>query len=279
MREALADLPIRFYSGDWTIEGAASDLAGWAKLRAEADPAGHPHGPRAMLGIDSIQTVQCAADVQARLAGRELSEVAAVTARVHAVRSAATRHRLIAIATSEMGRGAYRSSDPSQQTSALASGKWSGAIEYSGRVVLALRSVSGETDLVEVELAKNKHGPRDVKLYAQIDRPSQTLTEALYDPPPDGEADERRDGKSKARALAAAAEIVRVLRATPGLGVRDLRSAVRAKTGWGNDTIDTGATCLGIALVKGKGPKNSTPMTIDEGSIPAAVSALLQGGV
>src|SRR5690606_3838430 len=131
-------------------------------------------------------------EVLARLGGRELSEVAAVTARVRAIRVVASAHRLIALATSEMGRGAYRSGDPDQQTSTMASAKWSGAVEYSARVLLGLRSVAGETDLVELDLAKNKHGPRDRHVYLRIDRNAQALWEVAYEPPTPEERSAKR---------------------------------------------------------------------------------------
>ncbi len=268
MGVALRGLPIRFYDASWTIEAAASDLAGWAKLRADADPGAHPHGPRAFLGIDSIQTVQCAADAQARLTGRELSEVTAVTARVHAIRDAATRHRLIALATSEMGRGAYRSSDPSQQTSTLASAKWSGAIEYSGRVVLGLRSVIGEKDLVEVELAKNKHGPRDVKVHLRIDRHSQTLTETVYDAPPEASAGERRAASTKAAAVGDAAAVLATLESQPGLNVRQLRAAMRLAAGLGVERVETALSLLGDAVVRTPGPHKSVLLSINPSKVP-----------
>jgi len=277
MRDELAELPIRFYDGSWTIENAAADLAAWAKQRAEQDPASHPNGPRAFFGIDSIQTVTCGAEVNARLLGRELSEVSAVTARVHAVRTVATQHRLIALATSEMGRGAYRTSDPSQQTSTMASGKWSGAIEYSGRVVLAVRSVSGEKDLIEVEVAKNKHGPRDVKTYLRIDRRSQTLTAVNYEPEPQAAPAERRASGAKALVVADAVAIVRLLEERPGLGVRQLRIAMRAATGIGSERVDAAIEALGGAVAREPGPNKSQLMSVHRNRLPPGIEAALRG--
>lgn len=258
MKGHLTELPIRFYDASWTIEAAAVDLSDWAKQRADADPESHPNGPRAFLGVDSIQTVTCAADVTARLNGRELSEVAAVTARVYAVRNVATRHRLIALATSEMGRGAYRSSDPAQQTSAMAAGKWSGAIEYSGRVVLAVRSVGGEKDLIELEVAKNKHGPRDVKTHLRIDRRSQTLTAAMYEPPP---APDRAE--SRVATVASHADTIRTLIAErPGITVRDLRDLAKARAGIGKDAVSAALALLGDAVTRETGIRNAVHMSL-----------------
>jgi hypothetical protein len=204
-----------------------------------------------------------------------MSEVAAVTARVHAIRAMETRHRLIAMATSELGRGSYRSSDPAQQTSALASGKWSGAIEYSARVFVALRSVANEQDLLELELAKNKHGPHD-KLHVRIDRRSQTLTSVEYDAPPQPSAADR-DTVAKDRAISDAAAIALALLAQPGMGLRELRGAARAANGMGHDRVDAALSVIGDALLKGSGPRGATPMSIDRDRLPESVLSAMDG--
>lgn len=272
---ALGRLPLRLYDGTWTIEDAATDLAGFAKQRAEQDPANHPHGPRAMLGIDSVQTVRCAADTAAQAAGREQSEVSAVTSRVTAIRAMASKHRLIALATSELGRGAYRSSDPSQQTATLAAGKWSGAIEYSARVLLGLRSVANEPELVELELAKNKHGPRDEKVYLRIDRRSQMLSAVAYDAPPTPSSADR-DGAARDRVALDAVVVARVLWAQPGLGVRELRAAVRAASGLGVERVNAAVAYLGDAVIRGEGLRGATPMSLDLSSLPENIQKALE---
>jgi len=273
--QGLGTLPLRLYDGTWTIEDAAADLAAFAKDRAAQDPENHRYGPRAMLGIDSLQTVRSTADALAQATGREQSEVSAVTSRVQAIRGAASKHRLIALATSELGRGAYRSSDPTQQTATLAAGKWSGAIEYSARVLLGLRSVVNEPELVELEIAKNKHGPRDRKVYLRIDRASQMLSPVAYDAPP-APTTADRDVTARSRVTADALVVARVMLAKPGLTVRDFRIAVKASCGIGHDRVDTAIEFLGEAVIKGKGPNRSTPLTLDlerlEPSIRAAFS-------
>jgi KaiC/GvpD/RAD55 family RecA-like ATPase len=270
MREELGMLPLRIYDASFTIESAAADLAAFAKERAERDPTGHSRGTRAMLAIDSLQTVRCIADAQAEASGRELPEVSAVTARARAIRSVATTFRLVAIATSEQGRGSYRSNDPSQQTSALASAKWSGAVEYSARVLIALRPVPNQPDLVELEVAKNKHGPRDRKLHLKIDRGSQTLFPAAFDPPPVALRPDR-DQRAKERIVADAAAVARVLADKPGLGVRDLRSAVRVASGIGSERVEAALTLLGAAIVVGSAPRNAKPMRLDPQHVPPEV--------
>jgi replicative DNA helicase len=268
IREALEGLPLRIYDNGWTIEAAAADLATFARSRGDA---------RAMLAVDSIQTVRCEAESLATLSGRDMSEVAAVTARVSALRACATRHRLIAIATSELGRGAYRSGDPEQQTATLAAGKWSGSIEYSARVLLGLRSVAGETDLVDIEIAKNKHGPRDQHVYMRIDRPSQTLIETTYVPEPKESRATDRQAAARGRVTADAAIVARLLHGRPGVGVRELRAAVRANSGLGVERVDAALEALGPAVTRGSGARGARPMSLDISQLPAEIRTALEG--
>lgn len=260
LQRLIGELPFRLYDDRWTIEGAAVDLAAYAA------------GRRAALLIDSIQTAMCNKDIAAAQNGRELSEVTAVTARAQAIRAVATQHRLIAIATSEQGRGAYRSSDPSQQTTALASGKWSGAIEYGARVLLVLRSVPAQADLIEIEIAKNKHGPRDVKLHVRIDRSSQTLFETGYDPAPKPD----RGTAQRDRCARDAVAVARVLLGQPTLGVNKLRAAVRSAAGIGNQRIEDALTLLGPALLRVAGPRNSQALSLDPSKLPSVIKQLLE---
>src|SRR6478735_670912 len=112
---------------EWTVEAAALLLP-----------------PGGVLLVDSIQTL--------RAAGTEGAEPRArVDAVVHALKSA-TRIGLLVLATCELARGAYRSNDPAQRTNSLAAFKESGAIEYGMDGALVLRTVSGEPDLVDVEV-------------------------------------------------------------------------------------------------------------------------------
>lgn len=262
MQTELGGLSLRFYDAAWTIEAAAADVVA------------HAAGRRVMLGIDSVQTVSCDAEAPAS-GGRELSEVAAVTARVRAIRDVATRHGLIAMATSEFGRSAYSSSDRTQQSSTMASGKWSGAIEYSARVLLGLRSVSGEADLVELDVAKNKHGPRDETVYLKIDRRAQTLTATAYEPPPKSSA-KSRDSATLERVAEDGLAVARALRAQPGLGAVELRSVVKATCGFGHARTDAALAFLGNAVMRGKEGRGKTPMTLDTARLPDALRDRLE---
>ena len=170
MREALTFSQIVFYGEECSIEEAAADLAQLASSR----------GQRAVLMVDSIQTAACDA---LRTISKDASVREKITANVRAVRSSATRHKMLIMATSEMNRAAYRAIGASDQND-MAAAKESGAVEYSARVMLALRNVANESGCIEARVIKNKHGPSYPYLepfYLKIDRARQWLDER---PPP-----------------------------------------------------------------------------------------------
>jgi KaiC/GvpD/RAD55 family RecA-like ATPase len=256
-----AELPaIRMYGPEWTIEDAAADLAAYAA------------GRRAMLGIDSLQTVTCGAERVAT----SLHE--AVTARTKAVRRVATAHRLIVIATSEMSRGAYRTTqaaEDAKDAGDLASAKESGAIEYSARVMLALRPVNNQPDKIELRVAKNKHGPRGGVFYLALNRHRQTLMDADAPAKPDGEASEReKDAKGHDRLLVVAVAVVQVLAVQPGIGIVKLRAAVRAKRGRCTDgDTDAAVALLGKGVRVTPGTRGAHHHTLDVARLPPEVLA------
>jgi KaiC/GvpD/RAD55 family RecA-like ATPase len=212
MSDKLATLPIRFYDARQTIESAAADLASYRK---ELGARG------AALFIDSVQTVTCdAARAMNDPSPREL-----VTANVTAIRKVASEHRLVVMATSEMNRGAYRSNDAAERTNDMAAAKESGAVEYSARVMLALRSVASEPDRVELRVVKNKHGPSGDTLHLQIDRRRMTLAET--DAPAEADVAAEKLKKSRANVAKDADAVAAVIRSKPGVGERALRSELR----------------------------------------------------
>lgn len=261
MADALAHLPIRIYDASWTIEAAADDLR-------EAAREG-----RAALLIDSLQTVHCQLE---RFAEREMGDVQAVTLRTRAIRAVASRHHLVTLATSEMGRSSYATDEARRTTSTLASAKWSGAVEYSGRVVLGLRSVTDQPDLIEVEIAKNKHGPRDERFRLRIDRLSQSLWEVAHTEPPPSDERAARAQRAQARSVEDAAIVATILLETPSLGLRELRGAARAKTGMGHDRVDAALATLGPALERRTGARGARPMSVSRDRLPSDVAAKLE---
>lgn len=171
----------------WTVEDAADAL-----VMAAGE------GPK-FLGVDSIQT--------ARALGTDTADGprARADAVVHALKRAA-RLGVFVLTTSELARGAYRSNDPTQRTNSLASFKESGSVEYGVDFALVLRSVSGEADLVEVEVAKNRLGSKP-EFRLRLDRTRALFSEEATlraDPVAEREAKLLRDRAALREAVLAA---------------------------------------------------------------------------
>lgn len=105
-----------------------------------------------ILIVDSIQTVRAAGSTDADSPRLRVDAVLAAL-------KAASRHHLV-IFTSEINRGAYREVPGQQRPNDLAAGKESGGIEYGAHLVLLLRSVADEHDLVDVGMPKNRLGQK-----------------------------------------------------------------------------------------------------------------------
>ena len=123
-----------------------------------------------VLVVDSLQTVRSAVTV-GQQSRRE--EIGAVVTQLRAFVKGGT----IVVATSEMARSGYRSGDRTQDISALAAAKESGAIEYGADLILGLRSVREEVGQVDVEVAKNRLGPGKPEFRLRFDFESTALTE------------------------------------------------------------------------------------------------------
>ncbi len=132
---------------DGEDEGAyVEDVAAGLRKRAGTGPA--------VLVVDSLQTVAIRAH-----AGRE-SRREEIDAVVGALKSAAKRHGLLVVATTELARGAYRSKQAADQIDDLAAAKESGGIEYAATTLLVLRSVAGTPNIVDVAMPKNRLGQK-----------------------------------------------------------------------------------------------------------------------
>ncbi|MGO9833958.1 MAG: hypothetical protein ACLP1X_07075 [Polyangiaceae bacterium] len=234
MREAVGDLPMRFYGDDYTIESAAHDLATFA------------NGRRAALFFDSVQTITCDAVSE----DDDVTERALVTANVRAIRSVATEHRMIVMATSEMNRAAYRSIeaiDQSKRAGDMAAGKESGAIEYSARVIVSLRAVEGMPDLIEATVVKNKHGPSRETFYLEIDRAKMMLT--AVDAPSAMVRDEQKNARALKQNAANAARLAVFLAEHQGVTTNELYAGLRARYGaFGESSANVALSTLGEAV-------------------------------
>jgi hypothetical protein len=132
--------------------------------------------PRVLV-VDSLQTVQC----------REASMKDSLRERIDAkldVLKAIAKRGVLVVAISEMARGGYRTGDRNQDSSAMSSGKESGAIEYAAALLLGLRPVKGEPGVVEVEIAKNRLGPDKPAFRLRLDFDQGWFHEVEDAPPP-----------------------------------------------------------------------------------------------
>lgn len=256
---------VMLYDVSWTIERAAADVAEIVKARGARGGA---------LLVDSVQTVTSKAEIDAN--GRTFATREKVAANAAAVRAVAAKHRLIGIATSEMARGFYQS-DPDKDD--MAAAKETGAIEYCARVMLVLRSVPREKDLVELTMVKNKHGGRGEKIGLQLNRRLQTLTE--HELPSREEEDpeitaQRKRQKGRDAVNEAAAVLARLLVERPGMPTREAAPAIRAELGGCSNDLGIAATnALGNAVERRSGPRGAKLLYLYGNRIPDPVLAFL----
>ncbi len=118
------------------------------------------------------------------------------------------------IATCELNRGAYRSSDPSQRVDDLASFKESGGIEYGLDVALVLRTVAGDADLVDVSMPKNRLGEKRA-FRMRLDRFSATFREVCI--PLEPSAEDAANAKQRGALEKAQERVLETVRKNPGL--------------------------------------------------------------
>ncbi len=181
-------------------------------------------GPRpSVLVVDSVQTARAHGTDDAE--GPRLR----VDAVLRALKRETKRHGHLTIALSEVSRGRYRSRVKGDRVAALAGGKESGGIEYGCGVLLDLSSVPDETGLVDVEIAKNRLGPKDLTFRLRQDFARCSFVEV--DRPADADVD---DGAPTRRGPAieddARAVVEAMLGCTgPIAGVRGLRALVHAR--------------------------------------------------
>lgn len=260
-RKAFERLPVRLFDPSMSIEAAAVALHRFACSR-------HPgvDRPPCVLFVDSVQTARSEGESDDDTGYR------AVTRRVAAIRAAASRYRMLVFATSEMSRAAYKAKRVEDQVTDMASGKESGAIEFSARVLLALRSVPLDADHVELRVAKNKHGPdhrpEEDGIFLRLDRARQTLAEDAGFEPLDVES--ARENEKNERMVSDAAALVELL----GEGPKNYRQALaalvpavpesrlRAAKAW--------LTEVG-AVLEVPGARNAKEMRLDESKLPASV--------
>jgi hypothetical protein len=137
-------------------------------------------------------------------------------------RRLAVEHGLCVVYTSEVNRSWYRSRKEEDRTSDLAAFA-EARIEFSADVLLTMRAMDEDPDLVEVRIPKNRLGTRQGFLL-RLDRSRARFAEV------DGQAAEAtRSAAEVKRVDEAVADILQALRDTPGLTRAQLLSVVGIK--------------------------------------------------
>ncbi len=264
LREEMSKLPLLLFSPETTIESAAVQLAAFARQR-------HPgvDRPPCVLLIDSVQTAHAEGEDD------DASLYKSVTHRVRQIRAAATRYRMLVIATSEMSRAAYRSKKTEENSSDMAAAKESGAIEFSARLLVALRPVAGVADVVEARIAKNKHGPSTRNdqdgIFLRVDRGGQRLAEDAGFKPLD-EEDQQLMLDAEERRTQGAARLCSWLQANGPTGTN--ASMVGVKESSKSKFIAVRDWLLDIgALTQVPGPNRLMLLQLVPSKIPSAVLA------
>lgn len=108
-------------------------------------------GPGVLI-VDSLQTARSSSFTV------DMTERQCVKLIVDALKRAARRDGHLVLATSELNRGSYRSRDASQNGTDLAAFMGSNAIEYGADLALLMKSVKGDSALVDVDVAKCRLG-------------------------------------------------------------------------------------------------------------------------
>lgn len=185
--------------------------------------------PRVLV-VDSLQTARCAAaDGAESLRER-------IDAKLAVIKAIAKRGTLV-IAISEMSRAGYRSNSRGDNISALAAGKESGSIEYGASLLLGLRSVAGETGMVDVEVAKNRLGGSKPELRLRLDFDRASFAEV--DRPESSDDDDAKQAANVARTEADARKLIAVLTGAPGAGSKRLRAEVQGiGLSWGVERLE-----------------------------------------
>jgi archaellum biogenesis ATPase FlaH len=206
---------VHLYDLEWALEDVIEDLA----ERAANKPA--------VLIVDSLQTMNVGA------AADGMGKADAIPLGLRFLRTAARVRRWLVIFTSEMVRGSY--SGNGDRTAALASAKWSGDVEYSAKLMLALRNVDDSPDLLHVEISKSKICAKG-EFHLRIDRAHQRLEAAEA---PDKAERKQVKAQHDARELEqSATKLVKIVLSNPGIGTRTLHAKASVAGVGGRDRVD-----------------------------------------
>jgi KaiC/GvpD/RAD55 family RecA-like ATPase/5S rRNA maturation endonuclease (ribonuclease M5) len=276
IKSAIGELPILFFDSAWTVERATAHVASEAKRL----------GKRSAFFADSLQTVRSEATPE------DASERRVVADNAKALRQAAVRFGIATLATSESNREYSKAKRKGEAGIAMSAGAESRAVEFTARALFVLSSVE-DSNLIEVEIPKNKLGPRKT-FHLAIDRATQTLSDA---PSPEiapkvdrqaarderrrlqvtetSERKERERAEAERRKVAEAAEkMVAEDRKLVALLREDrvwLKTEARAALGGGKDPASATIARARAYLVESKGANNSTVITLDATKLPESL--------
>jgi KaiC/GvpD/RAD55 family RecA-like ATPase len=225
--------------------------------------------PRILL-VDSLQTAVAWADGEAPSSKKEKVE-AVIAAMLRATR----RDGVLAIATSEVNRATYRGGREAG-TSLLASAKDSGDVEYKADLYLAMISVRGEHDTVDIAAPKNRLGRSGEETFCRLvlDRARATLSEGTLPASADAvsERTAQRDAVAEKRLLQDAAVVAAALASTPGVTRSELQNLARASAGSiSKDRFGVALARLGPALVRVNGERTTTHCFLDGSRLDEAI--------
>lgn len=178
-----------------------------------------------VLVVDSIQTARTVLGAAAE------TPRARVEAAIAALRYFARAHGFVVLATSEMARSNYRGGGV-PGTDAIASFKESGAVEYQADLLLALTTPKGAGELIDVEVPKNRLGPKP-SFRLEIDHARATVREvdvAETEVDEDGRASAMEAARSAKVEAAAKAMLLALARQGSVPGQRELRTLVQGST-------------------------------------------------
>ena len=133
-------------------------------------------GLRPVVFFDSLQTMQSKTHEKVT-STRERLDLS-----VRVFKRTAKRLDFLSIATSELARGSYRSTDAKDRTDDLAAFKESGGIEYGVTTAIVLRSVKDSPNRVEVSMPKNRLG-QQLGFVLDLDRDHARFSEIVSGAP------------------------------------------------------------------------------------------------
>lgn len=116
-----------------------------------------------LVVIDSLQ--------QVAVAGCETLEPRArIDASLKSIKRIFSANSVLSLVTTELARGAYRNQSSQDATDPIAAAKESGGIEYHASMLVVMRSVKDEPDLVNVAVPKVRRGGRKDEFLLKLNR-------------------------------------------------------------------------------------------------------------